>query len=239
MQGAITNGSITDGSGSGPNYKRMLTNCPTVALLCRDDSSKIDTLLVKCDEIADEMVLEKTRYPKNYLGTPDDQRMFQAFGEYFGPVHIGTGEKSSEDRVTDLELIRWRTTLMGAEGMVERENSKRLLAAEKAAASLARRNVLHPVTATVVVATATVPSVAAASSSNCTIVPLPAAKARQGKPCSNLINCPERSRYCAATCKTLWTKCAKDCKRCGPGQGGSMHVCAHPLCKAALTAHML
>ena len=245
VQGAITNGSITDGSGSGPNYKRMLTICPTIALFCQDDISKSDTLIAKCDAIADMMVLEKARNPKNYFGTPDDQQMFEAFGEYFGPIHIGTGEKSSGDRVTDLELIRWRTTLLGADGMVEKENTKRLLAAEKTAARLARSNVLHRVPTT---ATASVPTDAAApvdgaaptdAAASGSIHPLTAAKARQGKTCSNFINCPERSHYNAATCKTLWTKCAKDCSRCGPGKGGSMHVCAHPLCKAALAAHML
>ena len=68
-------------------------------------------LITKCQEIADEMVLGRTRNSKSYLGTPDDQQMFQSFGDDFGPIHIGTGEEMSGDRATDLDIIQWRTTL--------------------------------------------------------------------------------------------------------------------------------
>ena len=45
----------------------------------------------------------------NYLGTPDDQRMFQSFGEDFGEIFIG--EETSGGRVTDLEPIRFRMNI--------------------------------------------------------------------------------------------------------------------------------
>ena len=69
------------------------------------------------------------------------------------------------------------------------------------------------------------------------LVVAPITPARRGKKCSSP-NCSDRAHFYAATCKLLWTKCNKDCARCGPGYGGSMHVCAHADCKAALAVHM-
>ena len=60
--------------------------------------------------------------------------MFEAFGEYFGPIHIGTGAKTSGDRVPDLEFIRWRATLFGGHGVREIAAKKKLLSVEKSAA---------------------------------------------------------------------------------------------------------
>jgi hypothetical protein len=198
----------------------MLTNCPTISSACAQDRTLLATLVAKCGVIADEMIHERSVNPKTYLGTPDDQRMFQMFGDTFGPIFIGTGEESSGNRVTDLESIRWRTTLLGTEGQRERETQKRFVAAEKAAAQIAAANPSR------VALVATI-----------TDAPANSGPTRKGKRCSN-VNCPDRAHYIAATCKILWSKCKKDCVRCGVENGGSMHVCANLECKQALQIHM-
>jgi len=75
-------------------------------------------LVAKCQAIAQEMALEKIVNPVHDLGTPDDKRMVEAFCEYFRAFHIGTGIETSGNRVTDLEFIRWRATLFGANGQL-------------------------------------------------------------------------------------------------------------------------
>ena len=243
INGAIATGSIKDGSGGGPSYERMLNNCPVIKTFCeKTNVSKMPELITKCAVIADEMVLEKTRNPKCYLGTPDDQRMFQSFGDDFGPIHIGTGEETSGDRVTDLEIIRWRTTLLGTDGQLEIAAQKRLEIAEKALARGRRSGIIPLAPITTAAATGECPNNEPLTQPQDTQMitggtPLTAPPTRKGKKCSNP-NCPDHAQYFAATCKTLWTKCAKNCSRCGPGAGGSMHICANAECKNALAIHM-
>ena len=62
------------------------------------------------------MLLSEVNDPDRYLGTPNDDRMVELFGDMFGSIHIGTGEVISGDRVTDLEFIRWRASVLGAKG---------------------------------------------------------------------------------------------------------------------------
>ena len=240
-QGAIAAGAIKNGSGDGPSYERMLSNCPPIKEFCAADITRMPMLINKCRIIAAEMVVDRTRNSSNYLGTPDDQRMFALFGEFFGPIFIGTGDVSSGDRVTDLELIRWRTTLLGANGQLEKENKKRLVASEKTAASLARtateaRLAVSQAAALdlVVDLNGTTTSVAPG---NVGEVVGAVAPARKGKKCSN-INCPDHAHYYAGTCKLLWSKCAKGCLKCEEGKGGSIHVCPNSKCKSVLEAHM-
>jgi hypothetical protein len=221
VKGAVATGSITDGGGHGPSYARILNNCPVIKEYCDVDISRMPVLISLCREIAAEMIIEKTANPKNYLGTPDDQRMVAAFGPMFGNVHIGAGASSSHDRVTDLTEIRWRTTLIGACGQLEL-NKQQAAAKELAVCK----------TSAISVSNAT-----QSCTGNTNVVPAAAAVAsRQGKKCSN-INCPDHAHYVAATCKLLWTKCSKDCKKCEVGRGGSIHVCPNEVCKTVLTAH--
>ena len=57
-------------------------------------------------------------------------------------------------------------------------------------------------------------------------------RAPSGKFCSNT-SCPMKSRYQAATCKTLWRKCQKDCVICN----GRTHVCLHLDCIKIIEDH--
>jgi len=57
-------------------------------------------------------------------------------------------------------------------------------------------------------------------------------RAPSGKFCSNT-SCPMKSRYQAATCKTLWRKCQKDCVICN----GRTHVCPHLDCSKIIDDH--
>ena len=62
----------------------------------------------------------RSRIPSGLLDvrllSSDGVMMVQAFGDYFGDIHIGTGKVSSGNRVTNLEFIRWRATVYGAPG---------------------------------------------------------------------------------------------------------------------------
>ena len=188
-------------------------------------------LVEKCHGIANEMIIQETNNPLSYLGTPDDQRMCLAFGDIFGPIHIGTGETSSQDRVTNLELIRWRTTLLGAPGQLLKEANKRAAKERKAAAGALGE--LATRTSTTIAMASNVAREDDSDIAAAEQIP----SIRKGKRCSNY-NCPDNAHYYAATCKHLWTRCSKDCKRCGVGEGGSMHVCTNVECKAALRTHM-
>jgi len=64
------------------------------------------------------LLLSEVNDPDRYLGTPNDDRMVELFGDMFGSIHIGTGEVTSGDRVTDLEFIRWRASVLGAKANV-------------------------------------------------------------------------------------------------------------------------
>ena len=164
----------------------------------------------------------------DYLGTPDDQRMVKAFGEYFGEIHIGTGAKSSGDRVTDLEFIRWRTTLYGADGQIEIETKKRLLEeAKKSKADAARSELLLPPQGVMMdVRVTALAAVVVEGSEVQTFV-----SSRKGKRCSNP-ECPEKSRYNAALSK-VWSKCKKECTQCE----GAIHICPNEDCKKFLHDH--
>ena len=124
-----------------------------------------------------------------YLGTPDDQRMVQAFGDYFGDIRIGTGKVSSGCRVTNLKFIRWRATVYGAPGQ------------------FAKRSVTEKSNESAAVA---VPETGGGEQNETE----PVGK-RLGKNCSN-INCPVSAHYLAARDKRAWSKCAKDCQACKP-----------------------
>jgi hypothetical protein len=189
----------------------MLSNCPPIKDFCDLDISRMPMLIERCRVIAREMVAERAINSRNYMGTSDDQRMVESFGEFFGPIFIGTGDVTSGDRVTDLELIRWRTTLLGANG--QHESRKKQLARERVAASRAPATSQgqNGQTATEVDGAAVSVTYPAAAT----------APARKGKRCSN-IDCHDH--YYAATCKLIWTKCGKGCLNCEEGKGGSVHV---------------
>ena len=72
-QGAIATGAIKNGSGNGPSYERMLSNCPPIKEFCVADVARMPVLIERCGIIAAEMVTERTMNSVNYLGTPDDQ----------------------------------------------------------------------------------------------------------------------------------------------------------------------
>jgi hypothetical protein len=225
IQGAICTGAIKDGSGSGPSYKKILENCPVIKAWTDEERTRMPMLIAKCQEIADEMIPEKLLNPVNYLGTPDDQRMVASFGEYFGDIHIGTGLRTSGNRVTDLEFIRWRTTLYGANGQLEIDAKKRLAVVDKTS--------LPAIVALPLSASTPEPVDSAAASR--TQDDSAAVSGKLGKKCSN-INCPDRARYRKALA-ALWTKCPKNCAKCD--KGGSVHVCAHEQCKAVLNQHLV
>ena len=227
IQGAICTGAIKDGSGSGPCYEKILENCPVIKAFTDKDRTRIATLIVKCQQIADEMILEKINNSINYLGTPDDQRMVAAFGELFGEIHIGTGIRTSGNRVTDLEFIRWRTTLYGANGQLEINAKKKLARLEKASFDSSTIAMALPGLPSSIVETETI--VASGEQGNKTVI------GRLGKKCSN-INCPDHARYRKALAN-LWSKCPKNCGKCDTG--GSVHVCANEQCKAILSNHIL
>jgi hypothetical protein len=231
IKGAIATGAIKDGSGSGCYVERMLENCPVIKLYCSEKGTvgRMEALVGKCSSIADEMVYQKNSNSKNYLGTVDDQRMVQEFGDIFGDIHIGTGIVSTGNRVTALELIRWRTTLLGANGQLEIEKQKRLAIINK---NLPIANLI-PVDA--ISSVAQLPAHAIDEGSN--LQPIPVFQ-RQGKKCGN-INCPDHARYCASTCRILWRKCPKNCNKCESGKGGSVHVCSNNACQLVLAAHIL
>ena len=125
-QGFVLTGMCHDDSTVGPNYRKILSNCPTIVNRSKVNEPVDDyynTLLQKCTVIADELVDSKVA-DRSYLGTPDDQRMVTSFADDFGDIHIGTNEVSSGNRVTELDFIRWRATVFGSIG-------QRILAARK------------------------------------------------------------------------------------------------------------
>jgi hypothetical protein len=89
-----------------------------------NDHSKLESLITKCYVIADEMYNAKMKLDPSYTGTPDDGRIEDEFEPLFGKVHIGPGEKSSTDKVTNNEIIRWRTTLFDIDAAIQRETKE-------------------------------------------------------------------------------------------------------------------
>ena len=245
IKGSETVGSITHGGNPVPNYARILKACPTIKIFCDEEggAGRIDDLIAKCHIIALEIFLEKTRNPVGYLGTPDDQRMVETFGDIFGPIHIGPAAVSSGKRVTDLEFIRWRATLFGANGQIERDAKKRLQESEKKNSRM-RQSVLgsEPETQTATDQSGLAVDASLSASDNqpqlTDQLAISAPPAQLGKKCSNLL-CPDNTRYYAAMCK-LWTKCPKDCTSCAKrrDKGGQIHVCPNILCKAVLRDHI-
>jgi len=65
------------------------------------------------------------------MGTPDDQRMFEVFGDKLGPIHIGPGAVSKGNKVTDLEFLRWRETVYGTIGQRIKQQAKKQAAIKK------------------------------------------------------------------------------------------------------------
>jgi len=126
VAGAINTGASKDCSGNGLSFETVLKNCPVIAEWSAGDDEKMTILVAKCREIAMEMAETRVNKSVDYLGTPDDQRMVLAFGESFGDIHISTGSVTSGHRVTELEFIRWRTTLYGADGQIEIDAKKRV-----------------------------------------------------------------------------------------------------------------
>ena len=230
IQGAIATGAIKDGSGSGCHIERMLENCPVIKSYCNEKGAlgRMEALVAKCSLIADEMVYQKYCNSENYLGTVDDQRMVQEFGEIFGDIHIGTGILSTGNRVTALELIHWRTTLLGANGQLEIEKQKRLAIIDK------KLLVTNLIPIDLISSVAQLPAHTHEESRN--VQPIPVSQ-RQGEKCGN-INCPDHARYCASTCRVSWKKCPKNCNKCESGMGGSVHVCANNACQLVLAAHI-
>jgi hypothetical protein len=239
LKGAALTGAITDGQNSRPNYKQMLMNCPPVKAWCDSEIGRYEMIIKKCMKIATELNSQRVTDP-HYLGTPDDGRMEQDFAEIFGKVHIGTGETSSREKVTELEFIRWRSAIFGAPGQYNRRpktatQPPRVLpssSVSNTSSSAATPNLSLPTTS---------PSSSSSSSSSSTSANIltdgNAKKKRAGKKCSN-INCPTKSRYDAALCKTVWTKCPKNCAACGDDDGGSVHVCGNQDCKNVLAKHI-
>ncbi len=229
-----------------PDFVKMLNNCPTIARYIEQGGDAV-ALISKCREIATEMLASKQANPSTFVGTPSDERMEQAFSEFFGPCHVGNKDVTSGKQVTDLEFIRWRTAVYGASWMEEGLNAP-------------PRTTTATRTATTSTATTTAPashtsqtSASSASSSSTTTTSqeganeigsssseVAKAKAkRRGKSCSNP-NCPDNSEYIAAFCKNTWTKCPSNCHRCGfrNKPGGSTHVCGNAVCKQVLAEHV-
>jgi hypothetical protein len=88
INGAVATGVIKDGSGSGPSYDRMLSNCPPIKDFCDLDISRMPMLIERCRVIAREMAARRAINSRNYMGTPDDQRMVESFGEFLGPFSL-------------------------------------------------------------------------------------------------------------------------------------------------------
>jgi len=201
IKGAMATGDITDASGSGPNYKRMLMNCPTINMHVGIDQGKVDSLLAGCMVIAKEMLIERDSNLKTFLGTPCDRRMVREFGGVFGEIFIGPGETSSGDRVTALKMIRWPSTLLDADGQLQIEKDKRSTLAVKIA------NALACVPGPIVLSSNLVIEVFG----NDVAAPMVSETqptARNGKKSGN-ISCPDHAHYYAALCKTTCTKCPK------------------------------
>ena len=196
--------------------------CPLIKeMFSKDESNTLMPIIVeKCKDIASELVLARVNDDASYLGTPDDQRMVREFGEYFGNIHIGTGDVTSGNRVTDLEFIRWRTTLYGARGQVELDAKKRLADEAKTRSrgttnAQSRAQPGEPNDHNMIAGEAR--SIGAA--------------ARKGKKCSNF-ECPAKSRYDKAL-SLAWSKCKSSCIQCE----GAIHVCPNADCKAFLATH--
>ena len=205
-------------------------NCSIIAEWCKDkqEAVGIGLLISGCRKFADDMLTQRVNDPDHYLGTPDDQEMVTMFGEYFGDIHIGTGDISSGNRVTDLEYIRWRATIFGASGQLERDAQK--LQAERNKSS-AKSKVPDPAIAILIP-----PPSNAGTQAEKTTAAASTTSNKRSKKCGN-INCPHKARYDKAL-SALWTKCKKDCLQCGPGKGGQVHVCPDLLCKQVLQYHM-
>lgn len=119
--------------------------------------------------------------------------------------------------------------MLGANG--QHESRKRMLARERAASSASRAPIPAVTIPGHVIQAAVLTEVEGAGASVIHNTPV----ARKGKKCSN-IDCHDH--YYAATCKLLWTKCAKGCLNCEEGKGGSVHVCAKEACKLVLANHV-
>jgi hypothetical protein len=234
LKGAAFTGAITDGQNSHPNYKQMLMNCPPVKTWCDGEIGRFEMIIGKCMLIAEELNTQRGTDPY-YLGTPDDGRMEQGFAVIFGKVHIGTGEISSREKVTDLEFIRWRTTIFGAPGQYHprpKSSTQPHRVPLSSLSSTGTPNLPLPVSS---------PSSSSSSSSSSTSANISsdgiAKKKRAGKKCSN-INCPTNSRYDAASQRNIWSKCSTHCATCGDEDGGSVHVCGNKECKSVLANHI-
>ena len=205
-QGYIKTGFNRTDGGNGPNYVQMLKNCPEIVSKCPPNK-------LEAERFYDEMLCMCEIIAKEIIedpysrGTPDDIQMEGSFSSLFGHVHIGTNkEKSSHSRVTDLEFIRWRATVFGTDG-------QRILAAARTRNFAGARLNNRERDAT----TAVMPTTAVFG---------------KGKYCSNP-SCPLKSRYSAATCKTLWRKCDRTCSMCE----GRTHVCPHEDCLKIVEGH--
>jgi hypothetical protein len=235
-KGAIATGAITNGADGNFNIARVLTNCPTIKLVCEKNKTIMPILIGKCKKIAEEMYAQKLSGSPEFKGTPSDLRMEQEFGEWFGNIHIGNRATSSGNDVTVLAFNRWRAAFIGCSAQIKMKPIPPSSSSTSTIPPFFIQQLLSSSGSASSVPTGSSDTeTSSATTTTTTTTTTTNAQKRKGPKCGN-IDCPDGARYYKESGQN-WTKCAgKSCNKCV--SGGCVKVCANAQCKAILAAHM-